>query len=600
MVSEVYKNKFYRHYEDYMPVGEISSGDYIVAYELDEIPTSWPGPINRKPRSMVSIDEEPDNDDSAESERILVPVFLKRPSQRRYGEDYIGMPFFVTYSREEARDYYAVVAKVVDRLQFLTTRDLYAPAPAQVAEEEDYDAVASTSETKETSDEEKDGFVDVSMKDATSSESIEVDSEPEPITLATSTVRKAPQHIADLFTIKLNKQHRDERLPTGFSTLNADLDIMDRFEPTPVQVSSQQPRQSALFGSITAARSGRGSPVSQASDDDADLYKVAPTDPQEDMMQDSSEDEGAYSSTDMSAFQPPSEVPATSFYGSGPPSANDYTSPPRSLLMSHEPSPLVCLGEAMILEFTEEGCETLFDGKHSEDFRGVSTWDNFPVVEDPELARRRHKREQKRNRGLHLEDCLDEFAKEEVLSAEDPWYCPRCKKHRRASKKFELWKCPDILVIHLKRFSSSRSLRDKIDAKIDCPIEGLDLSERVGLKEDKPMLYDLIAVDNHYGGLGGGHYTASVKNWFDGKWYYCDGEPSFFPFILHKLDTDGKQMEASVKPTPTPSSPLLRTSSSTVAAQSTPSAARNSRKSSPRPITPSLLLPPPLTRRNRT
>ena len=30
-------------------------------------------------------------------------------------------------------------------------------------------------------------------------------------------------------------------------------------------------------------------------------------------------------------------------------------------------------------------------------------------------------------------------------------------------------------------------------------------------------LYDLYAVSNHYGGLGGGHYTAFGKN--DGKWY---------------------------------------------------------------------------------
>ncbi|CAZ84994.1 unnamed protein product [Tuber melanosporum] len=130
---------------------------------------------------------------------------------------------------------------------------------------------------------------------------------------------------------------------------------------------------------------------------------------------------------------------------------------------------------------------------------------------------------ERKRKGIHLEDCLDEFAKEEVLSEEDPWFCPRCKVHRRASKKFELWKCPDILVIHLKRFSSSRNFRDKIDVLIDCPVTGLDLQERVGLKEEgKSLVYDLIAVDNHYGGLGGGHYTACAKSWIDGKWYHYD------------------------------------------------------------------------------
>ena len=75
------------------------------------------------------------------------------------------------------------------------------------------------------------------------------------------------------------------------------------------------------------------------------------------------------------------------------------------------------------------------------------------------LSKRRQRLNRKRN-GLSLEDCLDEFNEAEVLSEADAWYCPRCKEHRRASKKFELWKAPDILVIHLKRFS--RSLRDKL------------------------------------------------------------------------------------------------------------------------------------------
>jgi ubiquitin carboxyl-terminal hydrolase 4/11/15 len=73
------------------------------------------------------------------------------------------------------------------------------------------------------------------------------------------------------------------------------------------------------------------------------------------------------------------------------------------------------------------------------------------------------------------------------------------------------------------RFSAHRTFRDKIEALVDCPIEGLDLSGRVGLPEGKDLIYDLFAVDNHYGGLGGGHYTATAKNFFDGKWYDYNG-----------------------------------------------------------------------------
>jgi ubiquitin carboxyl-terminal hydrolase 4/11/15 len=60
---------------------------------------------------------------------------------------------------------------------------------------------------------------------------------------------------------------------------------------------------------------------------------------------------------------------------------------------------------------------------------------------------------------------------------------------------------------------------------VDYPIEGLDLTEKIGQKEDgKSYIYDLFAVDNHFGGLGGGHYTACAKNFFDGQWYDYNGK----------------------------------------------------------------------------
>ena len=35
-------------------------------------------------------------------------------------------------------------------------------------------------------------------------------------------------------------------------------------------------------------------------------------------------------------------------------------------------------------------------------------------------------------------------------------------------------------------------------------------------------MYDLYAVSNHYGGMGGGHYTAYCKLNEDGNWYCFD------------------------------------------------------------------------------
>lgn len=45
----------------------------------------------------------------------------------------------------------------------------------------------------------------------------------------------------------------------------------------------------------------------------------------------------------------------------------------------------------------------------------------------------------------------------------------------------------------------------------------------ITLKNEKsPVLYDLYGVSNHFGGLGGGHYTASVKNPINDSWYYMN------------------------------------------------------------------------------
>ncbi|XP_039616787.1 ubiquitin carboxyl-terminal hydrolase 15-like isoform X5 [Polypterus senegalus] len=123
---------------------------------------------------------------------------------------------------------------------------------------------------------------------------------------------------------------------------------------------------------------------------------------------------------------------------------------------------------------------------------------------------------------VKLKDCIELFTTKEKLGVEDPWYCPNCKQHQQATKKLDLWSLPPVLVVHLKRFSYSRYMRDKLDTLVDFPISDLDISEFLINPNAGPCRYDLIAVSNHYGGMGGGHYTAFAKNKDNGKWYYFD------------------------------------------------------------------------------
>lgn len=208
---------------------------------------------------------------------------------------------------------------------------------------------------------------------------------------------------------------------------------------------------------------------------------------------------------------------------------------------SHDYGALIRVGEGIVVEWSEEAWTRVYGKHHNStvDLRGSPRFKDVERLRDVALEQKRKMRQSRRNRGITLDECLDEFEKAEVLSEQDMWYCPRCKEHRRASKKFDLWKTPDILVCHLKRFSTAGFRRDKLDVLVDFPIEGLDLTERVVDKADgQEEIYDLIAVDEHFGGLGGGHYTAYARNFVDGRWYSYNGKShtsrpaSSFPCVI--------------------------------------------------------------------
>eukprot|EP00898_Chlorokybus_atmophyticus_P000740 jgi/Chlat1/1667/Chrsp127S08675 len=123
---------------------------------------------------------------------------------------------------------------------------------------------------------------------------------------------------------------------------------------------------------------------------------------------------------------------------------------------------------------------------------------------------------------VSLDACIKLFLTEEPLGPDDMWYCPTCKQHRQATKKLDLWKLPEVLVVHLKRFSDGRWSRNKLETVVDFPVHDLDLTAYAAGPQEAPPVYNLFAVSNHYGGLGGGHYTAYAKHPDDGRWYSFD------------------------------------------------------------------------------
>ncbi|XP_071696573.1 ubiquitin carboxyl-terminal hydrolase 5-like [Rutidosis leptorrhynchoides] len=128
-----------------------------------------------------------------------------------------------------------------------------------------------------------------------------------------------------------------------------------------------------------------------------------------------------------------------------------------------------------------------------------------------------------RSEPLSLYACLEAFLREEPLVPEDMWYCPQCKERRQASKKLDLWRLPEVLVIHLKRFSYSRSMKHKLETFVNFPIHDFDVTNYVANKNNpNRQVYELYALTNHYGSMGSGHYTAHIKLIDENRWYNFD------------------------------------------------------------------------------
>ena len=116
--------------------------------------------------------------------------------------------------------------------------------------------------------------------------------------------------------------------------------------------------------------------------------------------------------------------------------------------------------------------------------------------------------------GMQLGVCLTEFCKEQQLP--EGWKCPKCKVDREGRQSMKLWRLPDLLTFHIKRFNCSARWREKISTKVNFPLTGLDLGEwcdleSPALSSDDSNVYDLIGVINHLGGMTGGHYVAVCK-----------------------------------------------------------------------------------------
>ncbi|KAK0647322.1 putative ubiquitin carboxyl-terminal hydrolase 12 [Lasiodiplodia hormozganensis] len=550
MMSEIYSHKFYKHFEDKQAIVEsnIQERDEIVCYELDDVPTNWPPPKrSSKPRSMLSFhhsdDEEIPDTDSPMADKLVVPVFhrvRKSPSNKW---EVTLWPSHVLVTREQAKDSDEILRKIIGRVAGMTTREILEEGSSSPRDESDTvvtaDEDASSNadgRVQANSVEGDESIVDVTMTEPGEAEKTNSDGNTDgDVTMqeqsSLPSVLQPGGFIAPelrrLFTLKYTKPGNDI-LPTGWSGLDSrELATLDSRIPAPP--SRRSSIQSTASG---ASRSTQGTQRSDTPESDVDEETPQFSNTMDSFEAEPSEDELAGVSNKHANRQKFQNKQARRVKGKKGRKMKTYSRKDRragaNVRANSEPVSepdgepmLIRPGEVIIVDWESESFDALFGGKVSDKngLRGMGTWDLTETLPDPELTEKKKKRAARKKSGITLEDCFAETAKTEILSEENAWYCNRCKELRRASKTLEIWTAPDILVVHLKRFGANRGFRDKVDILVDFPIEGLDITERVGLSEGKPLVYDLFAVDNHFGGLGGGHYTAVAKNFYDGQWY---------------------------------------------------------------------------------
>ena len=135
-------------------------------------------------------------------------------------------------------------------------------------------------------------------------------------------------------------------------------------------------------------------------------------------------------------------------------------------------------------------------------------------------------------------------------------------KWRTTSKKkhIKLWKTPDVLIVHLKRFTTDlKQIRNRFVATISKNNQHIQYPMLLNMTKynthprifqtgnNQPSvldLYDLVSVVEHSGSLRGGHYTAKAREspWIDEWFSYNDAHASRVSNLNEIVSTRGYMM----------------------------------------------------------
>ncbi|XP_061105237.1 ubiquitin carboxyl-terminal hydrolase 32 [Conger conger] len=130
----------------------------------------------------------------------------------------------------------------------------------------------------------------------------------------------------------------------------------------------------------------------------------------------------------------------------------------------------------------------------------ASVWNAYIAVDwDPTALHLRYQTSQERTVEEHasveqsrraqaepisLDSCLHAFTSEEELGEDEKYYCSKCRTHRLATKKLDLWRLPPVLIVHLKRFQFVNGRWIKSQKIVKFPREKFDPSAFLAQREE--------------------------------------------------------------------------------------------------------------------
>ena len=134
----------------------------------------------------------------------------------------------------------------------------------------------------------------------------------------------------------------------------------------------------------------------------------------------------------------------------------------------------------LISELTCASCLCVSSSEHNVNCLSV------PIVDKPKVT---------------VMDGLNRYFAAEHMDAGEAWTCSACGAKSGGTKKLKLERFPDLLVVHLNRFTFKNGLVEKNEAAVGIPTN-LDVHGKG---------YRLVAVVRHSGSRRSGHYVADIS-----------------------------------------------------------------------------------------